>query len=71
MKLLAAIVACLVGHAGLVAQDTDPGQADDTFVTKELGDHTSRLRDRLRVGQEVSELKPRNVTLLGHHLQFL
>jgi predicted ferric reductase len=24
-----------------------------TFITKELGDHTSRLRERLRVGQEV------------------
>ncbi|MCA8974314.1 MAG: hypothetical protein KDC98_06305 [Planctomycetes bacterium] len=43
MKLLAAIVACLVGHAGLVAQDTDPGQADDTFVTKELCGFEVRL----------------------------
>lgn len=25
-----------------------------TFITRELGDHTSRLRDKLRVGQEVT-----------------
>ena len=25
-----------------------------TFITKELGDHTSRLREKLRVGQQVT-----------------
>jgi predicted ferric reductase len=29
-----------------------------TFITKELGDHTSRLREKLRVGQEVSTRRP-------------
>ncbi|WP_018181048.1 ferredoxin reductase family protein [Kaistia granuli] len=40
-------------HAYTIASDWQPDRPRITFVTKALGDHTSRLRERLRVGQEV------------------
>lgn len=40
-------------HPYTIASVWQPERPHITFITKELGDHTSRLRDRLRVGQRV------------------
>ncbi len=41
-------------HPYTIASDWDPKTREILFVTKSLGDHTSRLRDKLRVGQTVT-----------------
>lgn len=41
-------------HPYTIASAWDPAQPQITFVTKELGDHTRRLREKLRVGQKVT-----------------
>lgn len=40
-------------HPYTIASTWDPQEPRITFIAKELGDHTRRLRERLRVGQEV------------------
>ncbi|WP_234053133.1 MULTISPECIES: ferric reductase-like transmembrane domain-containing protein [unclassified Xanthobacter] len=40
-------------HPYTIASGWHPDQPRITFVTKALGDHTGRLKDKLRVGQEV------------------
>lgn len=40
-------------HPYTIASFWQPERPRITFITKELGDHTSRLRDSLRVGQRV------------------
>lgn len=40
-------------HPYTIASSWDAENPRITFITKELGDHTSRLREKLRVGQEV------------------
>ncbi len=40
-------------HPYTIASAWKDDERKITFITKELGDHTSQLRDRLRVGQEV------------------
>lgn len=40
-------------HPYTIASGWDPARPRITFITKELGDHTRRLRDKLRVGHEV------------------
>lgn len=40
-------------HPYSIASGWHPENRRITFITKELGDHTARLRERLRIGQEV------------------
>lgn len=40
-------------HPYTIASSWTAGDSRITFIAKELGDHTCRLRDRLRIGQEV------------------
>ncbi|WP_040678519.1 ferredoxin reductase family protein [Rhizobium mesoamericanum] len=40
-------------HPYTIASAWHPERPRISFITKELGDHTGRLRDKLRVGQEV------------------
>ncbi|MFG1348713.1 ferric reductase-like transmembrane domain-containing protein [Xanthobacter autotrophicus] len=40
-------------HPYTIASGWHPDHPRITFITKELGDHTSRLKERLKVGQEV------------------
>ena len=40
-------------HPYTIASEWIGGSRHVTFITKELGDHTKRLRDKLRVGQSV------------------
>ncbi|MFG1413927.1 ferric reductase-like transmembrane domain-containing protein [Xanthobacter sp. VTT E-85241] len=40
-------------HPYTIASGWHPDHPQITFITKELGDHTSRLKERLKVGQEV------------------
>lgn len=40
-------------HPYTIASGWNDGDRRITFVTKELGDHTSRLREKLHIGQEV------------------
>ncbi|MCA6110031.1 ferredoxin reductase family protein [Bradyrhizobium cenepequi] len=40
-------------HPYTIASGWHAEQPNITFITKELGDHTSRLRHKLRIGQEV------------------
>lgn len=42
------------GHPYTIASAWKPDDRRITFVVKELGDHTRRLRERLRVGQDVT-----------------
>lgn len=41
-------------HPYTIASPWEPGSHRIRFITKELGDYTGQLRDRLRVGQEVT-----------------
>ncbi|WAC28456.1 ferric reductase-like transmembrane domain-containing protein [Ancylobacter sp. SL191] len=40
-------------HPYTIASDWHPDHPRITFITKELGDHTNRLKERLKMGQEV------------------
>ncbi|MDQ0507391.1 ferredoxin reductase family protein [Xanthobacter agilis] len=40
-------------HPYTIASGWHPDRPRITFITKELGDHTGRLKDKLRLGQEV------------------
>lgn len=40
-------------HPYTIASGWNAAEPRITFITKELGDHTSRLREKLRIGQEV------------------
>jgi len=45
--------ACEGAHPYTIASGWHPDRPRIAFITKELGDHTGRLRERLRPGQEV------------------